>query len=382
VIHVCLDTSILDQDPQRKKAAFQALTKLASSGHVKVHLPFVVEKEFLSHREDSYSKPLSEISSALHSLERLPLSDQLRTWITERKLDVIKITDDLLTYTAEDFEEWCQHIEAERIAISPHHGQNVASSYFSGKPPFASKKKKEDFPDAFIFETVVDLTKDGKHLHVVCADERLRSACSSLSNVAIHKSLDDFIKIDECRTLLRHQAFEAEVAPILAKLSTTSPVATQKLQQLLDSDLGGRNFIDKAIPSDGHEAMIEGIADDPEDIWLKSESAEYLGGGTLIVPFSCRIDCLVHFYIFKGDYYTLPEDRMQSTSVSEYDNDHYFSAEETMELSIEGTLSITFDLESIQDNESVLDNLETKLDEADWELESIYDVKVIGSELI
>ncbi len=60
MLYVFLDTNIFRHDPDRKKVAFRALTKLANYEFVKIYVPYVVYKEFVSQeikdRQDDLEK--------------------------------------------------------------------------------------------------------------------------------------------------------------------------------------------------------------------------------------------------------------------------------------------------------------------------------------
>lgn len=73
-MHVAIDTSILDQDPQRKRAEFKALARLASAGEISIHIPDVVRKEFLSHQMEWFCERLERLHGAAKALSkhRLP----------------------------------------------------------------------------------------------------------------------------------------------------------------------------------------------------------------------------------------------------------------------------------------------------------------------
>ena len=78
----------------------------------------------------------------------------------------------------------------------------MAEAYFSGTPPFSSIKQRSDFPDSFIYETARDLAEKHEHLHVIVADNTLRTACDGINNVMTYASVEEFVGSPECQDLL------------------------------------------------------------------------------------------------------------------------------------------------------------------------------------
>ncbi len=70
MIEVLLDTNIYASDPWRAKAGFIALTRLAKSGKLRLHIPYLVQKEFLSQQVEIQEKHINSISTAIVQLQR------------------------------------------------------------------------------------------------------------------------------------------------------------------------------------------------------------------------------------------------------------------------------------------------------------------------
>ncbi len=376
MIDVLIDTSVFRQDPYRRKAAFGALERVAETGQLKVHVPFFVEKELLSCLESEPTGSIEQICRSLVHLTRQPLLRGLKSQLTDLDNKVKQLRADVETCVREDLERWFKRINAERYPVADHHGANVAEAYFSGEPPFSERKNRKDIPDAFIFETIKDLAGGIKDLHVVVADKGLAGACSKVKGVTVHTSLDDFIKSENCLQLIRNQDFEDQLEKIVEELKVHKTTLEKKLASCLENEFSMHEFKDEHIPSDGNEAYIEGIESDPTDIDFDFDKIEYMGYGTILVSFSCKVDCLVNFHMFKNDYHCLSDDRMESISVSEYDNRHYYEAQESLPISVTGSISITFDLDTLPQGETVLSNFKVNLDEAEERLDSIDYVSV------
>jgi|CXWL01.1.fsa_nt_gi hypothetical protein len=76
MIHVLLNTTVFRQDPQRKKASFHALSELGKSQRLSLHIPYIVQKEFIGYLQDEYLENLDQLKGSLAKLVRknLPAS--------------------------------------------------------------------------------------------------------------------------------------------------------------------------------------------------------------------------------------------------------------------------------------------------------------------
>jgi hypothetical protein len=115
----------------------------------------------------------------------------------------------------------------------------------------------------------------------------------------------------------------------------------------------------------------------PEDIVIEHREAEYYGEGLLMVPFSLRIDCLVEYAISKSVYYSLPDEKAKSISVTDL-NDYYYDAEEHFILKVAGQLAISL---GADENATNLEpqTIEHLLENADAEIDSINEIEILAN---
>ena len=96
------------------------------------------------------------------------------------------------------------------------------------------------------------------------------------------------------------------------------------------------------IPDDNNEATITGVGE-PYDIELETESTENNGRDSLfLIRFNLTVECELSYYIFKADYYTIDDEKIDKVSISDW-NEHYFRAEESYPLNVEGLISVKCD---------------------------------------
>lgn len=182
MIDVVIDTSIYRTDPKREKAAFRVLTKLATNGFVRVHIPHVVEREFSTQQLASLETTFGEGKRFVSSI-RKKVSESLTPEVNdiENLIGAFRVKAE--AEIASSLSNWAAEISAEIHPTQPHHGELVLDAYFSGNAPFSQPKERKDFPDAFIYESIRDLVKLKEIVHMVSADENLRSSCVKLTGI-------------------------------------------------------------------------------------------------------------------------------------------------------------------------------------------------------
>jgi hypothetical protein len=198
MLHVLLDTNILRQDPQRKSVSFQFLGRLGHSGDLVIHIPYVVWMEFISHWGEEYVEQIQAIEKRYSEIVKKPLPTELKEDLIKQSSALISSIPEVRSWLKHKLTEWCDYVGAEIHEICPHHGEKVLDAYFEGKLPFKKKKNRNDFPDAFIFESIKDLANHVDLLNVVITDKRLRDACEKIDNVKTFERLDDFVRLKGC----------------------------------------------------------------------------------------------------------------------------------------------------------------------------------------
>lgn len=349
MLHLLIDTSVLRQDPQRKSASFLVVNRLGNLGELTTYIPYVVQREFLSQRENEYVNPIIKAKNELIKVSNKPIYDELSYSLKNEAENIDKKIEEVKGWVQKEFDYWCGHIGAEVYQVSNHHGVNVLDAYFSGEPPFKQVKNRADFPDAFIFESVKDIASSVKQLNVVIPDKKLREACEKIENIIAFENLDDFTKSEQCKAVLLDADASEHFDIIVSELQKHSQNVEKQAEKIIFDSLLGESFSDFSILDDNHEASIS-MFDVPSGAGLLWDEIEYYGQGIISIPFQFEMEALADYYIFKSDWYSLDDEIAKSISVSEYDNKHYFEAEEEFNLLIDGAISLTVDL-SVADEE-------------------------------
>ncbi len=377
MIDLVVDTSIYRADPKREKAAFRVLTKLATNGFVRVHIPYVVEREFSTQQLSSLESTFGEARKFVASA-RKKVSESIAQEVNEidKLIEIFraKAEEDVATSLL----RWTADIKAEIHATQPHHGELVLNSYFSGDAPFSQPKERKDFPDAFIYESIRDLAILKGSLHVVSADENLRNACSKVKGVTAYGALEDFLKSEPCVDAAHHLDHLEKLNQFRVNIESYEPAFLKHINRLLLDYLPYKQFEDPYFKSDDNSGAVE-MMEESEEIEIDESKIEILGVDTLLVPFSCRLGALIYYSIFAADYWAMADNESLGISVyqSENSSDHYLEASEGVTLEIHGVFSVSFEFdvgEAINDPET---DFVSYLEDADVTLEDVTSIQVV-----
>jgi PIN domain len=374
MIHVLLDTTAFRQDPQRKKAPFQVLRDLAKSGRLTLHIPYMVQNEFIGHLQDEYLSDLTNLTSALSKLDRKSLPKSIAKSIKSFQRKAKTYNTRLCSHVEGQFLTWSAAIGAKVYPLKTSQARQVFENYFSGSPPFGNRRERNHIPDAFILEEALAHSKRLGQLNIITGDEKLFGACEGVSTLTPYRTLEDYIRSEQCQALLRDDALVQHLPNIRASLPQSEQSLKNQLSNKLVDALAWKEEVkDERIPSDDHTASIS-MVDEAEQISFDFAAMQYLGGGQLLLPFMCRVEVYLDYPIFKSDYHLMNEEEASAISVSEYGSRHYLEAEEVRIVEVKGIISIGLDLKMVPEGETVLDQLDNLVEDADVEVNSIEEV--------
>lgn len=344
MIHVVLDTNIYRNNPKRDNLSFSALEKLSNAGRLKLHIPFVIEREFQTQQREIYKKDLEKAKSGLSGLLRRQLSAKLSKKLKRLKSKLEAESENILSDVELQFVEWAETIDANRHPLCIDQARDALEAYFHGFPPFKEPKIREDLPDSFIVQAIRSLCSENGNLHLVAGDKKILEAFSGDKTVTDYSDLSKFVESkiiqDELKDLDLVNNIK-EVIFALQEYENDSDVISSIISNNIGETIQWKTINDPAIPDDNNEATISGYYD-AEDIEINFSELAYYGNGQFGIPFSLKIVVSVFYYIFKSDYYCLEN----APSVSDH-NDHYFEAEDEFDVLVTGTVSITINRDKI-----------------------------------
>ena len=365
-MHVAIDTSVYRADPKRIKKGFKAITHLAVARRIQIHLPYYVRHEFLTQQTECLSKRFRTMAKAASSVSRLTAHNSTIDVINQMLGKIEKLIDGAAATASEELDSWIANTYTKTYQFDDCHGKRVTDAYFSGGEPFSSAKHREDFPDAFIYESIRDIAGKHETLHMIVADRTFRTFCGRLEGVRTYGSTDEFIQLPECQTLLRNLDEIANIDRIRDRLPRDLRILEDNLEREIIEPLADTT-VRGPIPDDNNEASVSMVGS-PRHTQFKFDDMEYYGEGVIGIPVSTVVECELNYYIFKADWCVMDDVAISRISVSDW-NKHYFLAEETRDVDVEGRLIVQLRLDELQRDDLTDDDLSTLINDANCTVE-------------
>jgi len=367
MIHVVLDTSIYRGKPRLDSPEFKALGYLAKKECVCIHIPYVVEQEFVSHL---YHEHVKKVDRTVKSLSGLINHKKANEMVPELSQSLDKIKDnkeELSEETKEEFIAWLDSTGAIRYDFSDTEAIDALNAYFYGKAPLKQPKNRNDIPDSFIYQSVKTLyDKYGDSLHFVVNDGNLRSACEA-DGVTVYESLSDFIAIDEAKECLKNALIDDNKGVVSQHLMQYAQTNTNDIIDKIESLLLGdeyRLIYGDSVPGESNEIYVSGV-DKPHTLDI-TDGVEHYGEGLFVLYFTALVEFTYEFAVYRSEAYDLDRKKYYL----EYLNEHYFNVETTDEFSFTGRLELEYSgdfgtittsndlLNALQDPEITISELE------------------------
>lgn len=294
-------------------AIFTKLKLLIEEKKVHSLTSSIVKNELKKHIETTIRGDYKKINSACEKVDKLSLnlSSELR------KIINIPTLDSFLDQDLERFDQQFQFLESEVLDHNILDINVVFDNYFEGIPPF-SEKKKEEFPDAIVLNTI--LSTVGKNdCHIISTDPDWKAFCNLHDNLIYYDSIGAFINY--CN--------EQGVA------------VTKEIQDAIKQKKNDiTNYIQEQVKDYELSVSLDfNIADDIAEITSEVECAYESDFNVIDInedKCSCTIDvnCLVSFManVTGNDYNTALYDKE--------DNSWYFMDDVNLDISIERKFNI------------------------------------------
>ena len=100
MIHLVLDTNVYRSNPSMDNLHFKAIEKLAIAGELKLHIPYVVLREFQTQQRENYSKDLAKAISGLSGLTKKSLDKAISAKLLALKSDLENNSQNILSNEA------------------------------------------------------------------------------------------------------------------------------------------------------------------------------------------------------------------------------------------------------------------------------------------
>lgn len=337
--NVVIDTSIYRKNPTRGDLAFDALRALCEAEVLKLHIPYIVLKEFQTQQKDMHAKDIASAQNGLEGIIRKrQLQEGSRAQVEALLASLKRVGEAALADVQNSMLLWAEELNADVHDLTLEGAKCALEAYFAGTAPLRKPKNREDIPDAFIYQDLIALSKKSVPLVFISDDGQLAAAALNLENTQVFDKLFTFIESEPIQAELKKldaKALFEQARDQLRQLEEDQRVLAAFVRSNAGDKLPWKQFTDKSIPDDNHEATISMFGEVGEIEFDFDKMAEF-GGGVLGLPFSFECEVSIIFYVFKPDYY-LNDD--PTYSVSDH-SDHYFEAETETVVRATGMLRI------------------------------------------
>jgi hypothetical protein len=351
-IPVFIDTSALPRNPAYPGAGFERMCQLANVGVIKIYLAEVVVEEWASQIKEEFLATVNDLERSLRkALRHYWFNDWPSKDCTETAYEqLLENKKDIDEFLKTKIDEILKQMGVIILPVQDNHGKAVLQSYFKGILPFRVAKSREDFPDAFIFEALKGFGIDQPGAHFIGADKRLSSAVTGLEGIILHPDIGEFVNSKVVLEQVEAQELEkrwiATLELISAHFSKYFDELVDGLESLLLDELPGQLIHHQQIPDDNGDAYI-GEVYKPTDVEVDLAKIQNFGPGTLSTPFECVVDVGLDFFVYRGEAFNVPSGVW--VEIGDFEEDHYFDAGGLISLSVNGMLSLKFDLSDIDE---------------------------------
>ncbi len=264
--------------------AFKTLSALGEKRAIRIYISEIVLREITSQMKGKVRKAQQELNDSLEALCRLTTSDH------KGKLHEAKASLELISAKTEHeacgrIQEWIKRANVSILPVSDDHASRVLEAYFEGNAPFKDAKNRNDIPDGFIWEALIDLIQRG-HVDVqfVCNDGGVHTHAAKLEQITTHKDISSLLKSGDLPIVTDEEDFE------LAKHFRTDAVRVEEIAKgVIQRSISD---VDLPIPagiapvSTAGAFVIEKILA-LKELKLDPDSVIPLGNRTVSIAFAC-----------------------------------------------------------------------------------------------
>ena len=349
--HVILDTNIYRKDPHRKKMDFQALEKLAKEDKVKLHLPYIVEREFQTQQSEQCKVDLNKAISGLNKISGRVLSKKTLTDLKKIKASLANLYGSVLEDTESQLVEWAKQLNANRVELCLEQAERALESYFKGTPPLTSVKVRADIPDSFLVRSIEKIANGVETLHVISEDKKVIAAFEKSEGIESYRELNSFISSKVIQIELKELDLIENIEDVknaIIDFEKENREIELGVSDKIGESLMWQTIFDACVPDENNEATISSYGEVKDiEIDLDLANIYYYGNGKFGFDFSLEMEVYGTYYINKSDYYMMELERDSIPAVSDH-NDHYFEAEEDFQIKVEGMAALTIDINKFE----------------------------------
>lgn len=188
---------------------------------------------------------------------------------------------------------WIRDAHIRVLPIEADHARSVVEAYFTGGPPFKNPKSRDDFPDAFVWQSLIAIAAapTKKIIHFISNDHGFQQHCQQIG-VRQHKSILGILESGELPITAHPTEYD-----LARRLKQNSALVAEAARHAVHDVLPQFEF-----------PMPPGIAKDTnagpfeiehvlalKDLVVDGESIALLGNRTFAIPFTASLTARASF---------------------------------------------------------------------------------------
>lgn len=192
VITAFIDTSAIDpmfNNYNNMEHLFSALRKHIDSHKLVLFTHEIAIREIESHIKERLIKQLETYNNMQKSNEFVLLK-------ANKQYDFMfnDISNDQIIFdTIKALKSKLQEIGIVVLKTGTISIKDLLDDYFSSNPPFGTKSKKAEFPDAIMLQSLLKAVGEEQKTHIIANDGDWENVCKSKKGLFLHKNLNTFL---------------------------------------------------------------------------------------------------------------------------------------------------------------------------------------------
>lgn len=342
---------------------------------IKIHVPYIVKQEIDSQRGLEVKLEFNKLKKGLKNFKRqIPQAEELEDLIGKFESLEKSLIDNIESENSKYFED----LNAEFNKLDMNQTLRAWHAYFKGESPLTNVKNREDIPDSFVYQSILDIYEKNKIIEdkfiIIVDDNKILNSFKGDARFKVYRKLEDFFREPEIEKILnesysafKNQPFEFFIKNI-EKNSSENLFLTFAFDDYISSNTTYFNF----PYSNDNEALITsnlGLTDFDLDTESKSFSEST---NEVIIDFTAKAFVQIEFYMDSFEYYS---DDYLGVSLIEEVNRHVVLVEGQCDVFVKGKVSIevSFDDEEINSLDEFHKNNENiKVYLSDKEIDAIF----------
>ena len=341
-IPLILDSTVYKQVPKLNSQLFKVLTQYTRISVFKLYIPEIIEKEYITWVRAEAQAAYDKVISATESLNKFRDESFILGAAFAFSITASTAHSDangVLKKVMQNWNDFKIKTNAVGLSIAEQHGAQVMSSYFSGEIPFSKIKNRLDIPDAFIYQSLLDLTKNNENIVFISSDKNFIQKIKS-EKITCFESLTQLFSSEQYKL---NESFFAELdvnsrGSALIKffeddihLKAKREIELSDLVRQLENSL-----IDEVI------GEFVSISTEAAKLEIDAKNIKQISELAFLLPFSARLTHLISSVSTKDGLEMLDALKL-STFEKSVKDDGDFEISTTRFTAVQGNLSILFE---------------------------------------